>query len=141
MRHRIRDNLSILLLAVIVVIVLWFVLSRLRFVVFIPISLWGMMLLILGSIVILFLVFDHFLDGFIEFYLGFPSDIGLDFVYLWTTLLHILKTFFVGLLLDALHLIGGEQMRQLPALEGGFAFPRDHFRSGLAGCIAHSPLS
>ena len=62
MRHRIRDNLSILLLAVIVVIVLWFVLSRLRFVVFIPISLWGMMLLILGSIVILFLVFDHFIN-------------------------------------------------------------------------------
>ena len=62
MRHRIRDSLSILLLAVIVVIVLWFVLSRLRFVVFIPISLWGMMLLILGSIVILFLVFDHFIN-------------------------------------------------------------------------------
>jgi len=62
MRNRVKDRLSILLLAIIAVIVLWFVLSRLQFVVFIPISLWGMMLFILCSIVILFLVFDHFIN-------------------------------------------------------------------------------
>ena len=62
MRYRIRDSLSILLLVIIVVIVLWFVLSRLQFVMLIPISLWGMMLLILGCIVVLFLVLDHLIN-------------------------------------------------------------------------------
>jgi hypothetical protein len=62
MRFKIRGSLSTLLLVVAVVIVLWFVLSRLRFWVFIPISLWGMILTILGSIVVLFLVLDHFIN-------------------------------------------------------------------------------
>jgi hypothetical protein len=61
MRDR-SKNASILLLVFIVVIVLWFILSRLHFVVFIPVSPAGMILFTLGVIVILYLVLDHFLD-------------------------------------------------------------------------------
>jgi len=58
----ISDRISILLLVVAAVAVLWFVLSRLRFVVFIGASIWEMILIILGSIVVLFLVLDHFFN-------------------------------------------------------------------------------
>jgi hypothetical protein len=58
----IRDRISTLLLVVAVVVVLWFVLSRLRFVVFIGASIWEMILIVLGSIVVLFLVLDHFFN-------------------------------------------------------------------------------
>ena len=58
-----KNNASILLLAFIVLIVLWFVLSRLHFVVFIPLSLGGFILIVLGIIVILYLVLDNFLTG------------------------------------------------------------------------------
>jgi len=57
-----RDRISILLLVIAAVAVLWFVLSRLRFVVFISSSWTEMILIVLGSIVILFLLLDHFFN-------------------------------------------------------------------------------
>lgn len=61
MQERMKDNLSILLLAFVAVIVLWFILSRLQFVVFIPVTLGGIILFTLGVIIVLYLVLDHFL--------------------------------------------------------------------------------
>jgi fatty acid desaturase len=58
----VKDRISILLLVIAAVAVLWFVLSRLRFVVFISSSWTEMILIILGSIVILFLLLDHFFN-------------------------------------------------------------------------------
>jgi hypothetical protein len=58
----IRDRISILLLVIAAVAVLWFVLSRLRFVVFISSSWTEMILIVLGSIIILFLLLDHFFN-------------------------------------------------------------------------------
>jgi hypothetical protein len=63
MRDGKKNNASILLLAFIVLIVLWFVLSRLHFVVFIPLSLGGFILLVIGVIAVLYLVLDYFLTG------------------------------------------------------------------------------
>jgi hypothetical protein len=60
----IRDRISILLLVAAAVVVLWFVLSRLRFIVFIGTSIWDMILVILGSIVVLFLILDHFFNRY-----------------------------------------------------------------------------
>ena len=57
-----RDRISILLLVIAAVAVLWFVLSRLRFIVFISSSWTEMILIVLGSIVILFLLLDHFFN-------------------------------------------------------------------------------
>lgn len=58
----IRDRISILLLVVAALAVLWFVLSRLHFVVFINSSWAEMILIVAGSIVILFLLLDHFFN-------------------------------------------------------------------------------
>ena len=58
----VKDRISILLLVIVAVAVLWFVLSRLRFVVFISSSWTEMILIVLGSIVILFLLLDHFFN-------------------------------------------------------------------------------
>ena len=58
----VRDRISILLLVIAAVAVLWFVLSRLRFIVFISSSWTEMILIVLGSIVILFLLLDHFFN-------------------------------------------------------------------------------
>ena len=63
MRDGTKNNASILLLACIVLIVLCFVLSRLHFVVLIPLSLGGFILIVLFGIVILSLVLDRFLTG------------------------------------------------------------------------------
>ncbi|NLH21457.1 MAG: hypothetical protein GX463_04725 [Methanothrix sp.] len=57
-----KDRISILLLVIAAVAVLWFVLSRLRFIVFISSSWTEMILIVLGSIVILFLLLDHFFN-------------------------------------------------------------------------------
>lgn len=56
-----RGNLSILLLVLVAGGVLWVVLSRLHFVFFIPVSLGGLLLFVIGVIVVLYLVLDHFL--------------------------------------------------------------------------------
>jgi hypothetical protein len=58
----VKDRISILLLVIAAVAVLWYVLSRLRFVVFISSSWTEMILIVLGSIVILFLLLDHFFN-------------------------------------------------------------------------------
>lgn len=54
-----KGRLSSLLLAMAAIAVLWFVLSRLRIVVFVPVPWWGLALLILGAIVVLYLALDH----------------------------------------------------------------------------------
>jgi len=58
----VKDRISILLLVIAALAVLWFVLSRLRFVVFISSSWTEMILIVVGSIIILFLLFDHFFN-------------------------------------------------------------------------------
>jgi len=58
----VKDRISILFLVIAAVAVLWFVLSRLRFVVFISSSWTEMILIIVGSIAILFLLLDHFFN-------------------------------------------------------------------------------
>jgi hypothetical protein len=62
MRYNVRERLSSLLLAIVVVAVLWFVLSRLRVVVFVPVSWWGLALFILGAILVLYLALDHLIN-------------------------------------------------------------------------------
>jgi len=44
------------------VAVLWFILSRLRIVVFINLPWWGLLLLILVPVVVLFLAIDHLIN-------------------------------------------------------------------------------
>jgi len=61
MQHRIKDILSLLLVLIVIVTVLWFFLSMVRIVVFIPVSFWGAVLFLLGTIIAIILVFDHFL--------------------------------------------------------------------------------
>ena len=62
MSNRIRDQITMLLLVIAAVTVLWFVLSRMHFVVFVGTSIWGLILTILGGIIVLFLVLDHFFN-------------------------------------------------------------------------------
>jgi hypothetical protein len=52
-----------LLAAIIAVMALWFILSRLRIVVFINLPWWGLLLLILVPVVVLYLAIDHFING------------------------------------------------------------------------------
>ena len=59
MRYNVRERLSSLLLAIVVVAVLWFVLSRLIVVVFVPVPWWGLALFILVAILVLYLALDH----------------------------------------------------------------------------------
>ena len=54
-----KDRVSSLLLAIAAAIVLWYVLTRLRIVVFVPMPWWGLALLILGAILVLYLALDH----------------------------------------------------------------------------------
>ena len=61
MQHRIKDILSLLLVLIVIVTVLWFFLSIVRIVVFIPVSFWGAVLFILGTIIVIILALDHFL--------------------------------------------------------------------------------
>lgn len=60
LRDRIRQNLPVLVLLAVVVVVAGYVLSRLRIVVLIPVPWWGALLFVLGTIVVLFLLLDHF---------------------------------------------------------------------------------
>lgn len=64
MHSRIKDGLSVLLVLIVIAIVLWFILSRLRIVMFIPVSFGGAVLFLLGTLVVIILVLDHFL-GFL----------------------------------------------------------------------------
>jgi len=47
--------------SIVIVTVLWFFLSMIRIVVFMPVSFWGAVLFLLGTIIAIILVFDHFL--------------------------------------------------------------------------------
>ena len=58
----VKDRISILLLVIAALAVLWFVLSRLRFIVFISSSWTEMILIVVGSIVVIFLLLDHFFN-------------------------------------------------------------------------------
>ena len=57
-----KGRLPGLLLIMVAVVVLWFVLSRLRIVIFVPMSPWGLVLLILVVIVVLYLALDHLIN-------------------------------------------------------------------------------
>ena len=57
-----KDRISILLLVIAAVAVLWFVLSRMRFIVFISSSWTEMILIVVGSIVVIFLLLDKFFN-------------------------------------------------------------------------------
>ncbi len=62
MRFRFRDVLKIILVLFIIAAVLWFILSRLRFVVLIPVSLGELLFFGIAGIIAIVLVVDHFLD-------------------------------------------------------------------------------
>ena len=62
MRYKNKNILALLVFLAIVAIVLWFILSRLLIVVFLPVSFWGAVIFVLVFIVIIFLIIDHFLD-------------------------------------------------------------------------------
>jgi hypothetical protein len=57
-----KNRLSGLLLTIAIVAVLWFVLSRLRIVIFVPVPWWGLALLILGAVLVLYLALDHLIN-------------------------------------------------------------------------------
>ena len=57
-----KERLASLLVVIVVGAVLWFVLSRLRIVVFVPLPWWGLALFILGAIVVLYLALDHLIN-------------------------------------------------------------------------------
>ena len=56
------SRLSSLLAAIVAVMVLWFILSRLRIVVWVNLPWWGLVLLILVPVVVLFLAIDHLIN-------------------------------------------------------------------------------
>jgi len=62
MRYKNKNILALLVFLAIVAIVLWFILSRLLIVVFLPVSFWGAVIFVLVFIVVIFLIIDHFLD-------------------------------------------------------------------------------
>jgi len=62
MIRRIKEKLFVLLIALAAIAVLWFILSRIRIVVFTMIPWWVLALLILIPIAVLILVIDHFID-------------------------------------------------------------------------------
>jgi hypothetical protein len=57
-----KNILGLVVFLAIVALVLWFILSRLLIVVFIPVSFWGAVIFVLVFIVVIFLVLDHFFD-------------------------------------------------------------------------------
>ncbi len=57
-----RGQASSLLLTIVVLAVLWFVISRLRIIVFVPLPWWGLALLILGAILVLYLALEHLIN-------------------------------------------------------------------------------
>ena len=56
------SRLASLLAATVAVMVLWFILSRLRIVVWVNLPWWGLLLLILVPVVVLFLAIDHLIN-------------------------------------------------------------------------------
>jgi len=62
MRHTLKENVSMVLLAAAAVGVLWFILSRLRIVIVSLIPWWLLGLFVLIPILVIVLVIDHFID-------------------------------------------------------------------------------
>lgn len=62
MKRTFKDSLTLLLLAVAAIGVLWFILSRIRIVLFTYLPWWILLLLILIPIAVIVLVIDHFLN-------------------------------------------------------------------------------
>jgi hypothetical protein len=62
MRRKTKESLFILVVAIAAVIVLWFVFSRLRIVVFALMPWWVLGLLILIATAVLFIALDQFID-------------------------------------------------------------------------------
>ncbi len=62
MRGKLKENLSLLLFLFVAAVVLWFILSRMRFLVFIPVSLGGFILFVIIVIVVLYLVLEFLLE-------------------------------------------------------------------------------
>jgi len=62
MHYGIKGALSVLLVLIVIALVLWFILSRLMIVLFIPLSFGGAVLVLLGILVGIILVLDHFLE-------------------------------------------------------------------------------
>ena len=52
-----------MLAAILAVMVVWFILSRLRIVIFVNLPWWGLGLLILVPVIVLFLAIDHLING------------------------------------------------------------------------------
>ena len=57
-----KSRLSGLLLAIVAAVVLWYILSRTHFVIFVPVPWWMFLLLILGVILVLYLALDHLIN-------------------------------------------------------------------------------
>ena len=62
MQGKLKENLSLLLFLFVAAVVLWFILSRMRFLVFIPVSLGGFILFVIIVIVVLYLVLEFLLE-------------------------------------------------------------------------------
>jgi hypothetical protein len=58
----VSSRLSSLLAAIIAVMAVWFILSRLRIVIWVNLPWWGLLLLILVPVVVLFLAIDHLIN-------------------------------------------------------------------------------
>ena len=58
-----KGRATSLMVAIAAVAILWFVLSRLRIVVFVNLPWWGLALLILVPLVVLYLAVDHFINS------------------------------------------------------------------------------
>jgi hypothetical protein len=59
----VKGRATSLMVAIAAAAILWFVLSRLRIVVFVNLPWWGLALLILVPLVVLYLAADHFING------------------------------------------------------------------------------
>ncbi len=57
-----KEQVNSLLLTLVVIAVLWFILSQLRIIVFVPMPWWILALLVAGGIVVLYLVLDHLIN-------------------------------------------------------------------------------
>jgi hypothetical protein len=57
-----KSRHSSLLLAIVAAVVLWYILSHTRFLIFIPVPWWVFLLLILGIVLVLYLALDHLIN-------------------------------------------------------------------------------
>ena len=62
-RTDVKGRATSLIVAIAAVAILWFILSRLRIIVFVNLPWWGLVLLIVVPLVVLYLAVDHFVNG------------------------------------------------------------------------------